>query len=127
MRDVRQNKGSILKVTDKKHSPPLKRHWSNFLTINAQKASVEFIRRLKKETVGKKALEEKCRIQVRAAIVGSWFLAPCRPLVCSWFMVVGALLVTIDWCLALLPVKILNTLTLPSREEMLLFPRIHSN
>jgi len=39
VRDVRQNKGSILK------------------------ASVEFIRRLKKETVGKKALEEKCRIQ----------------------------------------------------------------
>jgi len=39
VRDVRQNKGSILK------------------------ASVEFIRRLKKETVGKRALEEKCRIQ----------------------------------------------------------------
>jgi len=39
VRDVRQNKGSILK------------------------ASVEFIRRLKKDTVGKKALEEKCRIQ----------------------------------------------------------------
>ena len=102
-----------------------------FLTTNAQKASVEFIRRLKKETVGKKALEEKCRIQVTClevfSIVGSWFLVPCRQLVCSWFMVVGALLVTIDWCLALLPVKILNTLTLPSREEMLLFPRIHSN
>jgi len=39
VRDVRQNKGSILK------------------------ASVEFIRRLKKETAGKRALEEKCRIQ----------------------------------------------------------------
>ena len=74
VRDVRQNKGSILKVTDKKHSSPLKRHFSNFLSITAQKASVEFIRRLKKETVGKKALEEKCRIQVRAALMPSPWL-----------------------------------------------------
>ena len=86
---------------------------------------MEFIRRLKKETVGKKALEEKCRIQVRAAIVGSWFLAPCRQLVCSWFMVVGALLVKYviggQFLLpvALLPVEFLNMLALPSREEML--------
>ena len=39
VRDVRQNKGSILK------------------------ASVEYIRRLKRDNTGKKSLEEKCRIQ----------------------------------------------------------------
>ena len=39
VRDVRQNKGSILK------------------------ASVEYIRRLKRDNTAKKSLEEKCRIQ----------------------------------------------------------------